>query len=134
MKTCASNRATKRYLMQVAAAMASYLACLSLTVRYMRHAHPGRLAACAMAMLPALPVLGVIAVVGVYLTEEKDEYQRTVLVQSILWGMGAAMAVMTVWGFLEIFAGVPHFPTYLAFPLFWVLVAAASPFVRMRYR
>ena len=134
MSICANNAATKTYVRRLAAVMTAYLIFLVTTVRYLERHHPSRLLACMMALLPALPVVGAIVVIGMYLAEEKDEYQRTVTVESILWGVGVTMATLTVWGFLEIFAGVAHFQTYLACPLFWVLVAAATPLVRMRYR
>jgi hypothetical protein len=134
MAICENNRATKGYLLRLAAAMATYLICLATTVRILGRYHPERWVAYGLALLPAVPVIGAIAIIGLYLADERDEYQRTVVVQSILWALGVTMAALTVWGFLEIFAGVPHFQTYLAFPLFWVLVAVISPFVKMRYR
>ena len=39
-------------------------------------------------LLPAIPIIGIIAVVGLYLAEEKDEFQRNLLIQSMLWGLG----------------------------------------------
>ncbi|HWG17185.1 MAG TPA: hypothetical protein VN678_04945 [Acidobacteriaceae bacterium] len=135
MSICANNnRATKGYRLRLAATMATYLICLATTVRILGRHHPEGWVAYGLALLPALPVVGAIGVIGIYLTEEKDEYQRTVIVQSMLWALGLTMATLTVWGFLELFAGVAHFQTYLAFPLFWVMAAVVSPFVRMRYR
>jgi len=73
-------------------------------------------------------------VVGLYLAEEKDEFQRTVLIQSMLWGMGATLAVTSVWGFLENFVQVAHFDLYLVFPLFCFFVGVFTPLVKARYR
>jgi len=69
-----------------------------------------------------------------YLAEEKDEFQRTVLVQSMLWGIGATLAVTSVWGLLENFVSVPHLDLFLVYPLFWAIVGMSAPVLKARYR
>jgi hypothetical protein len=88
----------------------------------------------ALAAAPALPLLGMIWAMGMYLREETDEFQRSVLIESILWGLGLTMAGLSVWGFLEIYVDAPKLPTFLAFPLFCGAMGIAQPFVRRRYR
>ena len=43
--------------------------------------------------LLALIYIGLIVNFGLYLAEEKDEFERTVLSQAMLWGVGATMIV-----------------------------------------
>jgi hypothetical protein len=126
--------ASRRYLYRFAPAMGLYLLFLYISVKAFRHLHPTGAFAYGLAILPALPLIATIIIVGIYLVEEQDEFQRNLFIQSVLWGIGLSMAVMTVWGFLELLAGIPHFQTYLAYPLFWTFVGAATPLLKLRYR
>jgi hypothetical protein len=78
-----------------------------------------------MALLPTIPVIGIITVVGRYLTREVDEFIRAVVVQSLLWGVGITFAVDTYLGGLfahpEIFRLIP----ILNIDLFCVSVGVA---------
>jgi len=86
------------------------------------------------AVAPALPLLGVIYAIGRYIIEETDEFARLKLVLSILGGLGVTLAVTTVWGFLEVFAGVPHLTLYWVFPIFCIGMGLSQPLVWWRYR
>jgi hypothetical protein len=132
---CSSmNPAVRRYTFRFIAVMLLYAAFLILAVWVFKHYHPTGGVAYLLAVLPSLPIIGGLAVVGIYLTEEKDEFQRTVLVQSMLWGIGATLAVTSVWGFLENFVPVWHFDLYLVFPLFWFFVGVISPLLKAKYK
>jgi hypothetical protein len=95
-----------------------------------------------LAVLPALPLLAVLGITGMYLMEEPDEFERTVVVQSMLWAMGGVLGLTSVWGFLEMFyenmpqqtLAVGHLQPFWLFPLFWMLMGMATPLVRWRYR
>jgi 4-amino-4-deoxy-L-arabinose transferase-like glycosyltransferase len=86
------------------------------------------------AVLPALPILWALLGVAQYLSEEKDEFQRGLHVQYLLWGTGGTLAVATVWGYLEDFTRVPHLDLIYIYPIFWLFVAVAMPVVNRRYR
>jgi hypothetical protein len=86
------------------------------------------------ALAPAAPMVGVIVALGVYLTEEADEFRRVQLVQAMLWGIGLTLAVTTVWGFLESFAGAPRLALTAVFPIFCLGMAAAHLLIRRWYR
>lgn len=129
-----TNPAVRRYTWRFSGAMLLYVAFLFLSVWEFRHGHPTGALAYLLAVLPSLPIILGLVVVGLYLAEEKDEFQRTILVQSMLWGIGATLAVTTVWGFLENFVQVVHFDLYLVYPLFWFFVGITTPVVKARYR
>lgn len=132
---CATNnRAVRRYTYRFLGVLLMYAVFLCLAVWMFKNHHPTGALAWALAILPSLPIIGSLIVVGLYLGEEKDEFQRTVLIQSMLWSIGATLAVTTVWGFLENFLEVTHFDLYLVFPLFWFFVGVSSPFLKARYR
>src|SRR5579863_1625320 len=86
------------------------------------------------AVLPALPILGALFSTGAYLNNETDEFQRNLLVQSLLGGIGVTLAATTVWGYLENFVHTPHLDPIWIYPIFWFSAALSYPVVRMRYR
>ena len=130
----ASNPAIRRYTYRFIGAMLLYALFLILAVWVFKHYHPTGVLAYLLAVLPALPIIGGLVVIGLYLVEEKDEFQRTVLIQSMLWGIGATLAVTTVWGFLENFLQVPRLDLYLVFPLFWFFVGIFTPILKAKYK
>ena len=87
----------------------------------------------ALALAPALPIVGIVVALGFYFREEQDEFLRAFLAASMLWAMGATLALTTVWGFLES-VGAPHLPAYWVFPVFGVAMAVIQPFLWWRYR
>jgi len=96
--------------------------------------HPHGVLAYMVAVLPALPIIGALVYTGVYLTEEKDEFQRNLLVQAMLGGTGAILAGTTAWGYMEDFAHAPHMGLTLVYPAFWLFSAISYGIVRARYR
>jgi hypothetical protein len=64
------------------------------------------------AVLPALPIIGIFAAIGLYLAEEQDEYVRMLMVRQTLWASGFALSLATIWGFLESFELVGHVESY----------------------
>lgn len=61
---------------------------------------------------------------------EADEYVRTLLAKRLIVAAMGAMAIMTVWGFLETFAGVVHIPGWYVYLVMWGLFGLASLFIR----
>jgi hypothetical protein len=64
------------------------------------------------AILPALPIIGIFAAIGLYLVEEQDEYVRMLMVRQSLWASGFALSLATIWGFLESFELVGHVESF----------------------
>jgi hypothetical protein len=123
----------RRYLARFVPAMLAYVGVLFGSLWSIRHLHPQGPLLWGVAVAPALPIVVAIAAMGLYLVEETDEFLRTVLVQSMLWGIGAVMVFCTGWGFLENVELAPHLPVYLVFPMFCGSFGLAQPFVRRRY-
>jgi hypothetical protein len=99
-----------------------------------RFAHLRGIAGYLVAVLPALPIVGVIVAFGVFLEEEKDEFQRNLMVQALLGGIGGTLVATTVWGNLEAFVHVPHLQSIWIYPIFWLFVGLSTPVVLWRYR
>jgi hypothetical protein len=76
----------------------------------------------------------VIYETGHYLNDEKDEFQRNLLVQSMLGGIGGCLAVTTMSGYLTDFAHAPQMDLIWVYPIFWLFVVLSYPVVKARYR
>jgi len=99
-----------------------------------RLGHPHGVLGYGIAVLPALPIMWALYYTGVYLMEETDEFQRNLLVQSLLGGTGGILAAATAWGYLEDFAHAPHADLIWVYPLFWAFAGISYGVVWARYR
>ena len=126
--------AGKRYLARFTPAMTAYVGVLFASIWWIKHRDPQGPLLWVLALAPALPIIAVIAIMGLYVVEETDEFQRSILVQAMLWGIGVTLAGCTAWGFLENVELVPHLPLYMVFPIFCLAMGLAQPLVRWRYQ
>ncbi len=117
--------AARRYIRRFMPLMAVYVATLFAATWFIRDARPDGALLAMLSVLPALPLVGIIAVLGLYVVEETDEYLRAQIVRHMMVGLGGLLTIMTVWGFLEFGGAVPHFPTMLGFPI-WCGIWGAS--------
>jgi hypothetical protein len=131
---CFKSKAELRYVYRLAPTMLVYVAFLFVAQWTFHHHPPTGLVAYLLAILPALPLIGSLAIVGLYIAEESDEFQRSIIIQSMLWGLGGALSVGTVWGFLEDFANAPHISIFYVYVFFWIFMGLSQPFIRHRYR
>jgi len=99
-----------------------------------QHFHPTGFRVYILALLPAIANVASLVVVGLYISEEKDEFERSIIIRSVLWGLGAALAVSSVWGTLEQFAQAPHLTSFLSYLSFWIVMAISGAIIRLRYR
>src|SRR5580658_2096185 len=134
MKWCSGNPAQRKFRVRslVVATLTVLFAIVAAGVFH--RFHPHGVDACLVAVLPALPILWVLIETGRFLAAEKDEFQRNLLVQSLLGGIGGTLAVTTVWGYMEDFARAPRLDLIYIYPIFWLFVGLAMPVVRRRYR
>jgi hypothetical protein len=128
------TKAGRRYISRLAATMLVYLLFFFITQWTFHHLHPTGLIVYLLAILPALPIVGSLAIVGLYIAEESDEFERSILVQSMLWGFGVALAIGSVWGCLEDFANAPHRSAFYAYLSFWIVMGISGVVIRLRYR
>jgi hypothetical protein len=78
-----------------------------------------------MAITGSLPVLGMIASWGRYLSDEQDEYHQALTLRRIAIATNATMGVAVVWGFLQAFGVMPLVEAYWV-PFVWVISQGAS--------
>lgn len=135
---CAKSAAEQRYLSRVLVSMAGYVLATAGVSWMFAHRHPRGAAVYLLALLPALPIFACIAILGIYLSEERDEFVRTILVKSSLWATGVVLAFATFWGFLQSYAPVIdrtlNFPIYWVFFVWWIAFGLADPLVRRTYK
>lgn len=82
-----------------------------------------------LAALPGLAIIGQLWVTLRYL-READEYVRTLLAKRLIVACLATFGLITVWGFWETFADVPHMPGWAAYCLMWFLLGMSGLFIR----
>ncbi|MDQ1229484.1 hypothetical protein [Sphingomonas sp. SORGH_AS_0879] len=114
----ALSSATRRYQRRVILLAILYAALLFSAVYLLNRHMVGGAAAYLIGVLPALPVIGFFVAIGLYMTEERDEYLRMLLVRQSLIATGLSMTGATLWGFLEGFDLLPHLVGY-AWPILW---------------
>ena len=131
---CISNPAQSRYVVRMFVAAVLCIVFSSLAAAGFKVWHLKGVVAWVVAAVSALPIVATLAVTGAYLSEEKDEFQRNLYIESLLGGIAATLAVTTIWGFLEDFVQAPHLRLVWIFPMFWIFVTAAFPVIRLRYR
>jgi hypothetical protein len=112
-----TTAAGRRYLKRFWPTMLGYVAALFFATWAIKTWQPSGILLVVLSILPALPIIGILAVLGLYLVEETDEYLRSRVVQAMLVGLAFMLAVATAWGFLEEGGVVPHAPAYWAFIL-----------------
>lgn len=108
---------SRAYGYRVAALALGYVALLMLAIWLNQHYQLRGVTAVIVAVLPALPLIGMIVAMARLIVEAKDEYQRMLHVRQMLVATGFTLAVSSVWGFLEEFGLVMHVPAYWTFIL-----------------
>jgi hypothetical protein len=110
-----NNPAQHAYTRRAVPLMGAYVAALFVAIGLHDRMAPTGPLAVALAILPALPLIGMIWAMGRLLVEEQDEYLRSLHVRQFMIATGFMLVVTCVWGFLETFDLVPHVPMYWAF-------------------
>jgi hypothetical protein len=129
-----SSEAAKRYNGRMRISAIAYVAALLLAITAYKQFHVAGVLAFAAALLPAVPLVGMFASMGLYLREETDEFQRQVQIEASLWATGAVMVFCAGWGFLEMFKLAPHVELWALVPGWAFCLGVAHIFIRRRYR
>ncbi|MFY0399310.1 hypothetical protein [Brevundimonas naejangsanensis] len=122
--------AGRRYVLRTFAFMIPYmLLCVAMMTTDAFDELMGKPAGWALAAAVAAPVVGQLWAT-LALMRESDEFVRMVTAKQFIIASGLAMAAATFWGFGESFAGAPHLPAWLIYPLFWAAFGLVAPFIR----
>lgn len=93
--------AVRRYLTRLVVLMLIYIGLIFAAGWLFRHQPPHGPLAWVLAVLPALPIIGVVGACMRLLVEESDEYVRMLYVRQMLFATGFCLTVMTVWEFFQ---------------------------------
>lgn len=130
----AMNAARRRYVTRFVPTMLAYVASVLLVTWVFNNSPPEGLLKYALATLPALPILGVIAIMGRYLVEETDEFVRMRHAMVLLISIGLTLSFCAAWGFLEIYAGAPKIGLFNIVWGFFGAQLVSGPIVSRWYR
>ena len=109
-------RYTRRFLL----ASFGYMLGLGVAVTIANRVDLSEIESFLIALLPVIPVLGMIWTMARYLIEEEDEFLRHRAIMASLFGLGGVLTLGTFWGFLETFEVVPHIWAWWVFPV-WAI-------------
>ena len=121
--------AGRRYVIRTTAFMTGYSALMFLVMFGALDQIQNTPAAWLLAAAATAPVIGQIWAT-LSLMRESDEFVRAVTAKQFILAAGAAIALAVLWGFGESFAGAPHIPAWMIYPLFWGCFCVVAPFVR----
>jgi len=131
-RACAASAANRAYLRRFIPLMLLYLVILFGVVWLQDRIKPAGPLSVALAILPALPLIGVVWALGRLLVEEQDEYLRSLTVRQFMIATGFMLVVTSIWGFLDAFDQVPHMPMYWAFIIWCVGLGVGTMVNEMR--
>ena len=120
------SKAEKNYQARLWKAMLAYVVVVMLTTYLVRHGHVSGRWLYVWAILPCLPVLRLIHVLALYIHEETDEFQRLLVVRSVLFGGAAMLMVSAFSDFLRSFANVGALSPFFMFSVFWCVFGLAQ--------
>lgn len=126
--------AAKRYLRRFIPMIIAYVVILFAASWAIHGYKPEGAALVTLAVLPALPIIGVLFVIAAYLLEEKDEFLRQRIVTAMMFGTGIVLSVATVLGFLQIGGVIGHVDVFWAFPLWCAAWGVAQCVTALRDR
>jgi hypothetical protein len=115
-----STPATLRYNRRVLVMSFGYLLALFVALGLTRRMHIEGPLLWALAVLPAIPITGIVVAMGRWLVEETDEYQRMRTARASLIATGLVLVLASLWGFLEMFGLAPHLWLWAVFPV-WAI-------------
>ena len=121
--------AGRRYVVRTFAFMGPYVAINVAAIFGAFDEIYGKPAAWGLAFAVAAPVVGQIWAT-LSLMQDSDEFIRALIARQFILAAGLAMAIATLWGFGESYAGAYHLPGWFIYPLFWACFGLIAPFVR----
>jgi hypothetical protein len=133
--TCKTNNpAARRFTIRFVVVMMLFAAFSVLSTVGLLLWHPSWWLIWLLAILPALPIGMAVVLTAQYIAEEKDDFQRAMLVQALLGGVGAILVLTTAWGFLENYAHFRRLDLLMVWPLYVIFVGISYGLVKARYR
>ena len=83
----------------------------------------------AFALVVTAPVIGHLWAVLAWM-RDSDEFVRALAAKRFIVATGATLAIVSIWGFMELYAKAPHVSAAMVYPLLWASFGFVSPFIR----
>ena len=83
----------------------------------------------AFSLVVAAPIIGHLWAVLAWM-RDSDEFVRALAAKRFVVAAGVAIAIASMWGFMEIYAKAAHVSAAMIYPLLWVAFGTVSPFIR----
>ena len=106
------NPAQRRYLQGGLGVLIAYFCLLFTATTSVHRWHPQGWHLSLAALLPSVPIVGMFLITARYLREERDEFQRDLVVRCLLWGIAAVMTVEMFTSFLRAFGWQGSLPPF----------------------
>lgn len=119
-----STRAAKALAVGIMLTMSGFALVIVGTNLFLERHHSQGAQLVVLAALPLVPILCMLAMVGMYLQKETDEFQRQVMVRSMLGAIAVALATNFFAGMLRGLGAIPSWPPFAEFVVFWFAFGA----------
>ena len=73
-----------------------------------------------------ISMVAMLIAAAIGIAKQRDEFQRKLLTQAMIWGVGGMLAITTIWGLLEVHTSIPQLNILYNFPIFIVITAIAK--------
>jgi hypothetical protein len=129
MECLPKSKAEKLYLKRIMATMSAYVLLVFGTTWVVRHEHVTGWLLYVCAVLPSLAIVRTLRVQALYLKEEKDEFVRQQVVNSLLSATAVVLGLTAFSDFLRSYTPhgtLPPFTVYVAFCMVFGLAQAVQ--------
>ena len=123
-----SSETNRKYLIRAGLFMGAYIAvnAAAMTGAFDGMKPPGTWA---FSLVVAAPVIGHIWAFLAWM-RDSDEFVRTLAAKRFIVAAGVALAISSLWGFMELYAKATHISAALVYPLLWAAFGIVTPFIR----
>jgi hypothetical protein len=121
-----ASPAVRRYTQGILLTMSGYVLAVLGTTFYVHAHHPTGIMLYALSAIPSFCIFAMLGVVVIYLRDEKDEFQRVLVVRALLTAAFAILALSAYMDFLRSYGNLPALPPFTDFVLFWMIFGLAQ--------
>jgi peptidoglycan/LPS O-acetylase OafA/YrhL len=73
-----------------------------------------------------ISMVAMLIAAAVGMARQRDEFQRKLLTEAMIWGTGGMLAITSIWGLLEVHTSIPRMDILFNFPIFITITAIAK--------
>jgi len=117
-KQGAAGDPVRRYIFRMITVSFAYVGSLFLASELIEKGGEVTPLAVVLALVPGVAVSGYFWAIGRFIVEQKDEFQRLLIIRQSLVATALALSLASIWGFLENFQLVQHIDAFW-WPIVW---------------